>query len=326
MARNGSNLSQVFISNADVVNTTAMSALAVGSVGIYPNGTNSSAVTAMISGTVNPVWLVDSIQVAQGRTAGNPLASPIIRTAEITRLAWRKYVLPVKAITADVTITSTANATYGLKIIMKYPGNSVNDYDEYANPSVQLMDRAGEIRNYEFTSTAGTADGIADGLIAAINADPYAIVTATQPTGAAHIQLEAKEKNTSFQVIDSGVTALAPTTLVNSYAPTTGIGDPDQVLSDEKKTQGKYGYHNRIHLPTTFETYSTAGHEYHMLDITYRHNHPNSTGIAPAGELNTIRTYIGAASELAAGSTTLDTIFALPATSVADNTHIFHGA
>ena len=60
------------------------------------------------------------------------------------------------------------------------------------------------------------------------------------------------------------------------------------------------------------------------MDITYRHNHPNATGIAPAGELNTIRLYIGDSSTaMAHGDTILDTIFMDQAGAVTDKTILF---
>jgi len=330
MARNGTNLSQVLVANADVVNATAMGSLASGRIGVYKNGTNSSTVTAKVDETVAgaPQWIVDQVQFAQGRTAGNPIASPIIDTAEIVRVEWTAFVASAAAANTEATISSTANNTYGLKLILKYTGH-INDYDEYANPSNSLNDRLGEIRNYSFTSTAGTADGIADGLIAAINADSKAIVTASQ-TGAGKILLTAKDQGSVFQVIDDGVTlggvalAFSANTCIGSFAPTTGVGNYAQVLSDEKKVQGKYGHHNRLYLPRTAETYATTAYQYHRCDVLYRHNWPNSTGIVPAGELNVIRIYVADSSTaMAHGDTTLDTILALPAGSIANKTHVF---
>ena len=59
------------------------------------------------------------------------------------------------------------------------------------------------------------------------------------------------------------------------------------------------------------------------MDITYRHNHPNSTGIAPAGELNTIRIYIGdSATAMVAGDTVLDDMF-MDQAAVTDKTILF---
>ena len=331
MARNGTNLSQVLVANADIVDATAFASLASSRVGVYVDGSNSSIQTAQIDATVatSPEWKVDKLQLAQGRSSGNPIASPLINTADIVRIDFKAHVTSAAAANTEATISSSANNTYGLKIITKFVG-AILDYDEYANPSYQLNDRIGEIRNYSFTSTAGTADGIADGLIAAINADEKAVVTASQ-TGSGKILLTAKEKGTVFQVIDDGVSlggaalAFSANTCIGTFTPTTGVGNYEQVLSDEKKVQARYGHMNRMYFPRTAETYATDTYKYHRLDIVYSHNWPNSTGIAPSGELNILRLYIADSSTaMAAGDTTLDAVFTLGG--VSDKTWVFKNA
>lgn len=330
MARNGNNLSQVFVANAVLSDNEAMSALSSGEVGIFPNGTNVSdgaAGDVHIDATVatNPQWIPNQIQFAQGRAAGNPIASPLIDTSQITRLDFTTYTAPAKATTGDITITSTANGRYALKIVLRAVG-PITNYSEYTSPTNQLNDRTGEIRNYEFTSTAGTADGIADGLIAAINNDAYAFVVATQPTGAAHIQITAKDHGSVFQIIDDSDTALAPTTLVSAnWGPTEGVGAGWQVIDDELKCQGRYGHLNRLYLPMTAATYGNSTWAYHRLDIQYKHNWPNSTGIAPSGELNTLRMYIGdGTTAMVHGDTVIDAQFLISASgTLATTTHIF---
>jgi hypothetical protein len=330
MARNGNNLSQVFVANAILSDNEAMSALAAGEVGIFPNGTNVSdgaAGDVHIDATVatNPQWIPTQIQFAQGRATGNPLASPIIDTSQITRLDFTTYTAPVKAITSDVTITSTNNSTrFGLKIILKSVG-PITNYTEYTDPSNQLNDRIGEIRNYEYTSDASaTAIEIATGLANAINNDAFAFVEALQ-SGTDELQIKAKEFGTNFQVIDDGDTALAPTTLVGSYAGTEGVGAGWQVIDDEKKCAAKNGHMNRIWLPTAGTSIANSTWAYHRLDIQYKHNWPNSTGIAPSGELNTIRMYIGdGTTAMAHGDTVIDAQFLVSASGVlATTTHIF---
>ena len=331
MARNGNNLSQVFVANAVLSDNEAMSALSSGEVGIFPNGTNVSdgaAGDVHIDATVatNPQWIPNQIQFAQGRAAGNPLASPLIDTSQIVRLDFTTYTAPAKAVTSDVTITNTTSAVtrFALKIILKSVG-PVTNYTEYTSPSNQLNDRIGEIRNYEYSSDAsGTAAEIATGLAAAINNDAYAFVTASNTTPD-DLLITAKEHGTNFQVIDDGDTALAPTTLVGSYAATEGVGAGWQVIDDEKKCQGRYGHLNRLYLPMTAATYGNSTWAYHRLDIQYKHNWPNSTGIAPSGELNTIRMYIGdSATAMVHGDTVIDAQFLISASgTLATTTHIF---
>jgi hypothetical protein len=333
MSRNGSNLSQVFVSNTAVADNVAMSAVPSGVVGIFPNGTSAASdgaasdlyVDTPSGGTEQ--WIKSRVQVVQGRTAGNPLASPIINTRDIVRLDWKEHVLAVKAVTTNVTINAVANSTrYALKLVLKHVG-AVSNYGEYVSPSYQINDRINEVRNYEFTTTGvGTATvaEIAAGLTAAISADSNAFVTAANATGA-QLQITAKDYGSVFQIIDDGDTALsyASGTLVGSWAGIEGVGTGWQVLNDEKKCQGRYGHLNRLYLPMTAETYANSTYLYHCLDITYRHNWPNSTGIAPAGELNTIRIYLADSSTaMSASDADLNDMF-MDATAITDKTILF---
>lgn len=336
MSRNGSNLSQVFISNAAISNNQAMSAIASGVVGVLPEGTNNTdgAATDVYVDTPSggtPQWIKSRVQFAQGRTSGNPLASPIINTRDIVRVDWKEHVTAVKAgNTTTDTISNTNNSTrFAIKVILKYVG-PVNDYSEYASPSnaKELADRIGEIRNYEYVSDASaTAAEICQGLVDAVNADTAAFVTAAL-ANTSDFSITAKEYGTSFQVIDDSDTAItvsagATTNIFTSHAPTVGVGNYEQALSDEKKCQGRYGHLNRLYLPKTAETFATRTWKYHVLDVTYRHNHPNSTGIAPAGELNTIRIYIGdSATAMVHGDTSLDEMF-MDQGAVTDKTILF---
>ena len=322
MARNGNNLSQVFVSNAILSDGEAFSALAADEVGIFSSlggyaDSDGAAGDVFIDQTVatQPQWIPTWIQFAQGRATGNPLASPIIDTNQITRLDFTTYTAPVKAATADVTITSTTSAVtrFGLKIILKALG-PVTNYTEFTDPSYNLNDRVGEIRNYEFTSDAsGTAIEIATGLANAINADDYAFVTAHQ-SGTDELLIRAKDHGTTFQIIDDGDVALAPTTLVGSFAGTEGVGAGWQVIDDEKKCQARNGHMNRIWLPEAGTSVANSTWAYHRLDIQYKHNWPNSTGIAPSGELNRVRLYIGdGTTAMVHGDTHIDAQFLISA-------------
>ena len=336
MSRNGSNLSQVFVSNAVISNNQAMSAVSSGVVGIYPNGTNVSdgAATDLYTDTPSggtTQWIKSQLQVVQGRTTGNPLASPIINTRDIVRLDWKEHVTAVKAgNTTTDTISNTNNSTrFAIKVILKYVG-PINDYSEFASPTSakELSDRVGEIRNYEYVSDASaTAAEICQGLVDAVNADAGAFVTAAL-ANTSDFSITAKEYGTSFQVIDDSDTAItvsagAVTNIFTTHAPTVGVGNGFQVLSDEKKCQARYGHLNRLYLPKTAETFAQSTYKYHCLDITYRHNWPNSTGIAPAGELNTMRIYIGDSSTaMVHGDTSLDEMF-MDQGAVTDKTILF---
>ena len=343
MARNGNNLSQVFVANAVLSDNEAMSALSSGEVGIFPNGTNVSdgaAGDVHIDATVatNPQWIPTQIQFAQGRAAGNPIASPLIDTSQITRLDFTTYTAPAKAGNGvggagagTETISNTNNSTrFAIKAILIAVG-PVTNYSEYTSPSYKLNDRVGEVRNYEFTSDASaTPAEICQGLVDAINNDTNAFITAAL-ANTSDFGVLAKDHGTVFKLIDDSDTAITVSAgavgdIFTTHVPTEGVGAGWQVIDDELKCQGRYGHLNRLYLPMTAATYGNSTWAYHRLDIQYKHNWPNSTGIAPSGELNTVRMYIGdGTTAMVHGDTTLDAQFLISASgTLATTSKVFH--
>jgi hypothetical protein len=67
-------------------------------------------------------------------------------------------------------------------------------------------------------------------------------------------------------------------------------------LGDEKKQRARYGNFNRMYFPFAFPEFAQPAYKYDVIEIQYAHAWPSSTGIARAGELNTIRIYVGAGS------------------------------
>jgi hypothetical protein len=67
-------------------------------------------------------------------------------------------------------------------------------------------------------------------------------------------------------------------------------------LGDEKKQRARYGNFNRMYFPFAFPEFAQPAYKYDVIEIQYAHAWPSSTGIARAGELNTIRIYVGASS------------------------------
>ena len=337
MARNGTNLSQVFVANAILSNNEAFSALSSGEVGLFGNGTNVSDgavgdVYVDQSPTGHHVWLKDKLQIAQGRASGNPIASPIINTSQITRVDWKEHVTAVKAgNTTTDTISNTNNSTrFAIKAVLIAVG-PVNNYGEFIAPtnSKDLADRVGEVRNYEYVSDASaTAAEICQGLVDAINADTGAFITASL-ANTSDFSVIAKDYGTVYRLIDDSDTAItvsagAVTNIFTTHLPTEGVGNHWQVKNDEQKCQGKLGHHNRMYLPMTADTWAQTDWKYHCIDIHYKHNWPNSTGIAPAGEINVARIYIGDSSTaMIAGDTILDTILMDNAGNVTDKTILF---
>jgi len=220
----------------------------------------------------NNVFKPAQFQITQGTTSGFPHATGIIDKARVRSVTMQTNVAGAKAVTANVTIdnASALNSTaWGVKIIQR-AGSS--NYEDSINPQNDMVDRVGKIMSYEFvTDASGTVAEIAAGLTAAINADPHAIVTATNATGA-QIKLEAKEYGTGFQVIDTSATALsfASGTLVGTYGCTEGYGNGWQAVQAEKKARHhKSAYHNRISFAKTGpELFANTAKSYDVITIT----------------------------------------------------------
>ena len=136
----GTNLSQVFISNTDVLESgSTFGDIAANEVGIWkldgtPAYVNSKLyeLTVASAGAVvntgdagaaddpvlsqttvaNPLWLYNNLQFVQKASAGNPLASPIINTRNIRRITYDPFQAFVGhgATIADATLNVTGAA------------------------------------------------------------------------------------------------------------------------------------------------------------------------------------------------------------------------
>ncbi len=153
----GTNLSQVFISNTDVLESgsTFNGAAVTPEIGVWDlNGaayvttklyatTVAEADTAgVVAGTAvaNPLWLYKRLQFVQG-TGGNPIATPIINTANIKRIKYDPYVISAghKQV---LTGTPASNASHTVKFIFRTtPTDQLSFYD--AN-GTNLVDLSGD--------------------------------------------------------------------------------------------------------------------------------------------------------------------------------------
>tara|TARA_R100001082_G_scaffold108540_2_gene83903 strand:- start:1491 stop:2480 length:990 start_codon:yes stop_codon:yes gene_type:complete len=192
-------------------------------------------------------------QFTQTPASGMTYATGILESANVKLITHQPHVVSAKAVTTNVTINNSGSAlnsaTWGLKIIQRA---GISDYEEFINPSSDRVDRVGKIMSYEYESDAtGTVTEIANGLVAAINADAHSIVTAASG-GAGQLQLTAKDYGVGFQVIDTSATTMtyASGTIVGTWGATEGYGNGWQAVMAEKKSRHHKGaYHNRLWLP-----------------------------------------------------------------------------
>ena len=150
----GTNLSQVFISNTDVLESgsTFSGIASTPEIGIWkldgtPAYVNSALFDASIeSGAAadatdaltlaNPLWLYNNLQFVQGVSSGNPLATPIINTRNIRRITYDPFKAFVGhgATLADATfnVTDAAdNDEYDFKFVIRTtPTDYLSFYDQ----------------------------------------------------------------------------------------------------------------------------------------------------------------------------------------------------
>jgi hypothetical protein len=136
-------------------------------------------------------------------------------------------------------------------------------------------------------------------------------------SGTSTLVLTARHFGVEFDLIaqySDGSTNNFVTSVVATMATPTAASNYIIALGDEKKQRARYGNFNRMYFPFAFPEFSQPGYKYDVIEIQYAHNHPSSTGIARAGELNTIRIYAGSSSTAltylaAATGTELATVF-----------------
>jgi hypothetical protein len=309
------NLNQVFIANnPDMLATTTFS--------------NNAAVNASI---VN-VWDVDNatptnfdaaalttkkrIQITQTMPSGNCIASPIIDVKDIKRINYRQWTSVVPKVQVQTITWSgipTASKAVMIRIALR---TAPTDYNSFAAPTAGANDLSGA--GYTFPLVGNFAAGrmifnieIPAGTYAdvtavstyvrnAIAANPtlnaiFATNTGANPT----LVLTARHYGVDFDLIaqySDGSTVNFLTSNIATMANGAAASNYLIALGDEKKQRARYGNFNRMYFPVAFPEFAQPGYKYDVIEVQYAHNHPSSTGIARAGELNTIRIYAGASS------------------------------
>jgi hypothetical protein len=357
----GTNLSQVFISNTDVLESgsTFNGAAATPEIGVWDlNGAayvttklyattfaesdTATAVTATVA--ANPLWLYKKLQFVQG-TGGNPIATPIINTANIKRIKYDPYTVSAghKQV---LTGTPASNASHTVKFIFRTtPLDQLNFYD--AN-GTGLVDLSGDkkvfplgafnttnhkVISVELPKTDGNANltefcALLDDAVEA-HVLLNNLIKVSQTT-VADDTYTARHAGVVFDMIIWNDTADAASALVvTATGFVQGVGNAWQVLGDEIKCRSRYGNFNRMYLPQNMPTYTNVtanankGAFYDKITIEYEHNWPTSTGIAPAGTLNQVVLYFTDSDFTApvvgdAGDATYDNVFNLTIATAAE--------
>lgn len=327
-----SNLSQVF-----VVNNVSL---------LTGSAFNTSAATANASRL--GVWNVDTsaynaasslgdmkrVQFTQS-TLGNIISSPIIDVNNIVRINYNGFAADVQThpIQTWNPASGTALPVPATKNIMVRIAlrTAPTNYESFANPSNLNLDVVGTtglpavqkvfplvgnfaagrmIFNIEIpVASASTHANACDFVKAAILADPKLnAIFSYNATGTATVALTARHAGVEFDMVvqysdGSGAPGLVTLTRLT---PTTNY---TQAISAEKAQRARYGNFNRMYFPVAQVDYAQPGYAYDMWEIQYKHDHPSSTGIARANEINTIKIFVGTSSTALAAAADFLAVF-----------------
>jgi hypothetical protein len=289
------------------------------------------------------------IQIVQGMPSGNPIASPIIDVKDIKRISYKSYgqaasILPLtvdrKTIDAGGAPTSTKDVMLRIALrtyptAYEYFANPTNPYGDlswngsgtsYVFPLLGNFSAGRMIFNVEvpasvhggsetalitalYNAFAGT-----DSSILKVNPTLRAIFTATD-NGTSGLVLTARHYGVEFDATLAYSDKSGSLGTVVSARPTTTAGSNYiTAVSDEKKSRARYGNFNRMYFPFAFPEFAQPSYKYDTIEIAYQHDWPSSTGIARAGELNTIKIYHGKGSTALtsatdAANTVIDNVF-----------------
>ena len=290
----------------------------------FTTGTPAYVNTALFTASSGAVsQTVEYFQMVQGTTKAQPIATPIIPIKDVRR---------VKATVGTATVRHAQVWTFGAALPAAVAG--VNGsvmvkcdirvaptfYEMFANPANANLDLSGG--GYTFpilgnfaagrtmipiveiapgtsavnaalaVQTAITSNTLLNAIFIVTLSSGQVTVTARHPGTIFDIAVfdtVSKVSSTNFTAAIGGAAAPITTTGFNA-----GTGNYWQVISEEKAQRGRYGYLNRMYFPFEQTTYAQFGTQYSVIEVSYEHSWPHSTGIARAGELNNFKIYMPA--------------------------------
>ena len=323
------NLNQVFVANSVTmlpagtafnVNTAANAS----QLGMYDVRAGDFA--------VSDITALKEIQFIQTTPNSNPLASPIIDVANIVRINYNGFASDVQ--TNPIQTWTPGSLTAGKNVMVRIAVRTAPTmYEFYANPANINLDVVGStapssgnkvfplignfsagrmIFNVEIPSTStGAAATACDYVKNAINANKTLdAIFNYNALAAGTLALTARHQGVEFDMVVqySDGTGIAGAVAATRFTPASNYAD---VISEEKSQRARYGNFNRMYFPVTQTDFAQVGYKYDMLEIVYKHDHPASTGIARAGELNILKIYVGSSSTVLAAAANFATVFGI---------------
>ena len=223
----------------------------------------------------NPSFLNTAFQIVQALPSGNPVASPIIKTNQIKRLAWDVNVAPtlhkIDCLASGLAAIAVGD-TLQLVVSLRFPGD-ISFYEAQVNPSGSVTNVTPAIsaafdnpkRIYKsriYTAATATVNtehnAFADQVIAdnASGVNPFSdFITTTLATNDLDLTSKFFGAIIEATVIKNGVKSHVAS---ETTAMVRGVGSFAEVLSAEKKAQYSQGHFNRMYLPTGGLTHASA--------------------------------------------------------------------
>lgn len=250
--------------------------------GIFDTSDATDATAQALTTLGKPIMLKNRIQIAQGYGSGNPIATPIINTANITRIAVSAAAGETRH---EVKVTPNTNDNTdecNLKIVVRtspsYYLDFVNNeaaYSDLSGGSIKFPLGAFNTTNHKIINVAVTGGaneaGTCDNIKAALEANTITNALFTVSENGTDVNLKARHAGIVFDLIweNLGGTATEGTTaLVNAWD--AGIGNDWQVRTDELKARSYQGNFNRMYFPDSMTDFTTSGETYDKIEVTYR--------------------------------------------------------
>jgi hypothetical protein len=240
--------------------------------------------TTGLTTIANPIMLKRSLQVVQGFTSGNPIATPIINTRDVVRVTAEGYVASTKHQQTVTFAAGDAGDEVQLRFVVR---TAHTGYLDYVNGETAFSDLTGEgyhfplgvfnttnhkVINFSFTATNSGSDNGAAACVTAIEGNEtlnamFNVAVANTNT----VTFDARHAGVIFDIIADNLTGSTSLTVTQSANWTPGVGNAWQARTDELKSRAMAGHYNRMYFPMDFQNFVTAADtEYDRYEITYK--------------------------------------------------------
>jgi len=323
------NLNQVFLNNTIASQISgAYSAPSAGEIGVWDVDAG-----AFLTGAAGSI-LTDAkrVQIVQGMGSGNPISTPIIDVKDIVRINYKPWLnaIPTRASQGFNTGDPASGKDVMVRIALRTTPTAYANYyqdgtavdlsnDGYQFPLLGNFSAGRMIFNIEIPASVHNATEATfyTALKAAIENNITFNALFTFATRGVDAEMTARHLGVEFDVTVQYSDKSGPVGPSNAISPArfNAASNYAIALSAEKSQRARYGNFNRMYFPFNFPTFAQTGFKYDSIEVQYKHDWPSSTGIARAGEINTVEIYWGKGTSALvvgdAGTATLDNIFGI---------------